>query len=136
MTGIILIISGALIYTTGLFFYISLKKQPIQNQNIIMLKHPNEVVNTLSLMFENDSELEQYFKNNILILKYDQQNLHDFNTDEVFCDYVKRGYLHHTDNKVVVRIMDQGMELKARIKNIHSDAHPFRRIMRDYYEMG
>ena len=116
MTGIFIIISAALIYTTGLIFYISLKKQPIQNQNIIMLKNPNEVVNTLSLMFENDSELELYFKNNTLILKHDQQNLHDFYTDEVFCDYVKRGYLHHTDNKVVARIMDQGMELKHELK--------------------
>ncbi len=83
-------------------------------------------------------EIENEIKeNDTLILKRETTNPHDFFAVEVFRDNAKLGYLPRSDNKVIARMMDQGVSLKAKIRNIDKDAHPFRRVkIRVYYEMG
>lgn len=83
-------------------------------------------------------EVEQMLKeNDSLILKRESQNTHDCYAIEVFCGNNKLGYLPREENKVIARMMDQGVTLKARIRNIDPDAHPFRRVKISVYsEMG
>lgn len=83
-------------------------------------------------------EIEKNLKeNDILILKREPQNPHDYFAVEVFRDNAKIGYLPRSDNKLIARMMDQGVNLKAKIRNIDPDAHPYRRVkMRVFYEMG
>ena len=81
-----------------------------------------------------EKALEEY---DMLTLKREPQNPHDSFAVEVFRGNAKLGYLPSTDNKVIARMMDQGVTLKAKIKNIDPDAHPFRRVkIRVYSEMG
>lgn len=81
-------------------------------------------------------ELEQMLKeNDSLILKREQQNTHDRYAIEVFSGSSKLGYLAREENKVVARMMDQGMTVKARIIKIKPEEHPYRRVKAEvFYE--
>ena len=83
-------------------------------------------------------EMEQVMKeNDCLILKREPQNPHDCYAIEVHFGSNKLGYLPREENKVIARMMDQGMTVKARIIKINPEEHPFRRIKVDvFYEVG
>jgi len=76
-------------------------------------------------------------ENDSLTLKRQPGNLHDYFAVEVYHDDHKLGYLPRTDNRIIARIMGQGIELKAKIRSIDPESHPYRRVkIRVYSEMG
>lgn len=81
-------------------------------------------------------EMEQMLKeDDCLILKREPQNPHDCYAIEVYNGSNKLGYLPREENKVIARIMDQGMAVKARIIKINPEEHPYRRIkLNVFYE--
>lgn len=81
-------------------------------------------------------ELDQILKeNDRLILKREKQNTHDRYAIEVFSGSNKLGYLPREENKIIARMMDQGMTVKARIIKIKPEDHPYRRIKAEvFYE--
>ncbi len=83
-------------------------------------------------------ETEAYLKENeTLNLKREAENKHDFFAVEVFWRNNKLGYLPRTDNKIIARMIDQGVTLKAKIRSLDPEAHPFRRVkIRVFSEMG
>jgi hypothetical protein len=66
--------------------------------------------------------------NDMLSLKREPHNPHDCYAVEVFRNDVKLGYLPREENKVIARMMDQGMTIKAKIEKIKPDEHPYRRV--------
>ena len=88
--------------------------------------------------YYNGPELEKLLKeNDKLTLQRQVENPHDYFAVEIFYKNQKLGYLPRTDNKIVARMMDQGEQLKARIRSIDPDAHPFSRVkVRVYLEKG
>ena len=81
-------------------------------------------------------ELDQILKeNDLLILKREQQNTHDRYAIEVFSGSNKLGYLPREENKVIARMMDQGMAVKARIITIKPEESPYRKVKTEvFYE--
>lgn len=72
-----------------------------------------------------------------LILKRQCENPHDFFAVEVYQGDYKLGYLPRSDNRVIARMMDQGIKVKAIVRSIDPDTHPFRRVrIRVYSEVG
>lgn len=72
-----------------------------------------------------------------LSLIREPHNRHDCYAVEVFRGDQKLGYLPRSENKIVARIMDQGMVVKAKITKIDPDAIPLRRVkLKVFYEMG
>ncbi|MDP3642358.1 MAG: HIRAN domain-containing protein [Bacteroidota bacterium] len=82
-------------------------------------------------------ELEQMLKeNDPLMLKRKAQNPHDCNAIEVFSGSSKLGYLPREENKVIARMMDQGLAVKARIVKVNTEEHPYRKVkMKVFYEV-
>lgn len=82
-------------------------------------------------------ELEQMLKENDgLILKREPQNTHDCYAIEVFTDSNKLGYLPREENKVIARMMDQGITVKGRIVKVNPEASPYRKVkMKLFYEV-
>ncbi|MBA4411465.1 MAG: hypothetical protein C0397_18855 [Odoribacter sp.] len=82
-------------------------------------------------------EVEQMLKeNDSLILKRESQNTHDCYAIEVFNGNNKLGYLPREENKVIARMMDQGIAVKARIIKINPEDHPYRKVkMKVFYEV-
>ena len=79
--------------------------------------------------YYNGVELEQILKeNDSLILKRESQNTHDCYAIEVFSGSNKLGYLPRDENKVIARMMDQGMAVKARIIKINPEVNPYRKV--------
>jgi len=74
---------------------------------------------------ENEPLLKE---NDHLRLIRESQNPHDCYAIEVFRDDVKLGYLPREENKVIARLMDQKIDVKARIIKIDQEAHPYRRV--------
>lgn len=71
----------------------------------------------------------------ILSMKREPHNPHDCYAVEVFRNDVKLGYLPREENKVIARMMDQGMTVKARIIKIKPEEHPYRRVKAEvFYE--
>ena len=83
-------------------------------------------------------QLEPHLKqDDTLELKRDPKNKYDRYAVEVSHKTQKLGYLPRTDNKIIARMLDQGLTLKAKIRSINPDAHPYRRVkIRVYSEMG
>lgn len=83
-------------------------------------------------------DLEKGLKeNDVLGLIRQAGNPHDYFAVEVYYGGQKLGYLPRTDNKIFARMMDQGVKLKAVIRSIELEAHPFKRVkVRVYSEMG
>lgn len=76
-------------------------------------------------------------KNDVLSLIRQAGNPHDYFAVKVYYGGQKLGYLPRTDNKIISRMMDQGVKLKAVIRSIELEAHPFKRVkVRVYSEMG
>jgi hypothetical protein len=76
-------------------------------------------------------------ENDSLTLKREPQNMHDCYAIEVYNGSNKLGYLPREENKVIARMMDQGMTVKARIIKIKPEEHPYRRVkVNVFYEMG
>jgi hypothetical protein len=74
-------------------------------------------------------------ENDSLTLKRKPQNSHDCYAIEVYFGNNKLGYLPREENKVIARMMDQGMTLKGRIIKIKPEEHPYRRVKTDvFYE--
>lgn len=87
--------------------------------------------------YYNGSELEKYLKkNDELTLQRQPENPHDYFAVEVFRKNQKLGYLPRTDNKIVARMMDQSVKVKARIGHINPEEGAYRRIkLRVYAEV-
>lgn len=81
---------------------------------------------------------EAYLKeNDPILLKRQTENAYDYFAVEVYRENRKLGYLPRTDNKIIARMMDQGVEVKAKISSINPEAHPFRRVkIRVYLEIN
>jgi len=81
-------------------------------------------------------ELEPMLKeNDCLILKREPQNSHDCYAIEVYNGSNKLSYLPREENKVIARIMDQVMTVKARIIKIKPEESPYRRVKTEvFYE--
>lgn len=76
-------------------------------------------------------------ENDVLSLKRQAENQHDYFAVEVYSGEQKLGYLPRADNKIIARMMDQGVKMKAIIRKIEPEANPFRRVkIRVYSEMG
>ncbi len=97
-----------------------------------------ESVYIAGFQYYNGAELEKGLKvNDILSLKRQAENPHDYFAVEVYSSEQKLGYLPRADNKIIARMMDQGMSMKAIIRKIEPDAPPYRRVkIRVYSEIG
>ena len=84
------------------------------------------------------ADIEHFLKeNDHLSLKRQAQNPHDCYAIEVYREGAKLGYLPRKENKIVARMMDQGINVKARIIKIDQEAHPYRRVkVKVFYEVG
>ena len=82
------------------------------------------------------AELEYSLKaNDALRLEREAHNPHDCYAIEVFRDEAKLGYLPRKENKVIARLMDQGIKAKARIIRIDPDEDDYRKVkIMVYYE--
>lgn len=79
----------------------------------------------------------QLRENNLLTLKREPTNPHDCYAIEVFQNNAKLGYLPREENKVIARLMDQGVSVKAWIVKIKPEEHPSRRMkVKVFYEAG
>ena len=70
----------------------------------------------------------QLRENNLLTLKREPTNPHDCYAIEVFQDNVKLGYLPRNENKVIARMMDQGVTVKARILEVDPEVYAYRKV--------
>lgn len=83
---------------------------------------------------EREKFLEEGFS---LGLRRQPENPYDFFAVEVYHENHKLGYLPRSDNRIIARMMDQGIRVKAIIRSIDPGEHPFRRVrMRVFSEMG
>lgn len=74
-------------------------------------------------------------EDNLLTLKREPTNPHDCYAIEVFQNNDKLGYLPRTENKVIARLMDQGVEVKARILKVDPEVYAYRKVkMKVFYE--
>lgn len=72
----------------------------------------------------------------LLFLKREPANARDCYAIEVFQGEAKLGYLPRDENKVVARMMDQGVKVKARIIDIDRDESYYHKIkMKVFYEI-
>lgn len=77
----------------------------------------------------------QLGESNLLTLKREPTNPHDCYAIEVFQNSAKLGYLPRAENKVIARLMDQGVEVKARILNVDPEVYAYRKVkMKVFYE--
>ncbi len=97
-----------------------------------------ESVYIAGFQYYKGAELEKGLKeNDILSLKRQAENPYDYFAVEVYCGNQKLGYLPRAENKIIARMMDQGVNLKAVIRKVEQEAHPYRRVkIRVYSEMG
>ncbi|MBW8327321.1 MAG: HIRAN domain-containing protein [Prolixibacteraceae bacterium] len=80
------------------------------------------------------SEIEALLRvNDMLSLKREPINPHDCYAVEVFWNDVKLGYPPREENKVIARMMDQGITVKAKIIKIKPEEHPYRRIKAEVF---
>ncbi len=70
----------------------------------------------------------QLQENNLLMLKREPTNPYDCYAVEVYQNDAKLGYLPRAENKVIARLMDQGVAVKAKIEKIKPEEQPYRRI--------
>ena len=74
-------------------------------------------------------EAEKFFKeNDLLVLQRQAKNPHDHFAVEVYYGNYKLGYLPRSENKLIARMMDQGVNVHAKIRSIDPDGHPYRRV--------
>lgn len=70
-----------------------------------------------------------------LLLKREPLNNFDGYAIEVYHHRKKQGYLPNAENKVIARMMDQGMVVKAKILKINLEVHAYTRVkMNTFYE--
>ncbi|OFX53962.1 MAG: hypothetical protein A2066_00820 [Bacteroidetes bacterium GWB2_41_8] len=81
-------------------------------------------------------ELAEILKeNDDLILKREPQNQHDCYAIEVYSGSNKLSYLPREENKVIARIMDQGVEAKAGIVKIDPKVQSYSKVkIKVFYE--
>ncbi|MCE5345865.1 MAG: HIRAN domain-containing protein [Bacteroidales bacterium] len=84
------------------------------------------------------AEIENQLRvNDSLVLKREPGNRHDCYAVEVYRGNDKLGYLPREENRVVARMMDQGIEVKGRITKINPESSEWHRVkMKVYYEMA
>lgn len=70
----------------------------------------------------------QLQEDNLLTLKREPTNPYDCYAVEVYQNEAKLGYLPRAENKVIARLMDQGIAVKAKIEKIKPEEEPYRRI--------
>jgi len=86
--------------------------------------------------YEGQNQLKNLKENLPVTLKRQSENKHDFFAVEVYFGNHKLGYLPRSDNRIIARMMDQGLKLKATIRKINPDADPFWKVkIRVYSEM-
>lgn len=70
----------------------------------------------------------QLRENILLTLKREPTNAHDCYAIEVFQNNTKLGYLPRAENKVIARLMDQGVAVKARILKVEPEVYAYRKV--------
>jgi hypothetical protein len=88
--------------------------------------------------FYQGTAMEGHLKeDDALSLKRQSDNPHDYFAVEVYRNNKKLGYLPRSDNKLIARMMDQGVNVSAKIRSIDLKAHPYNRVkIRVYAERG
>lgn len=71
--------------------------------------------------------------NSPLVLKRQPGNAYDKNAVEVFFGTAKLGYLPRRENKIIARMLDQGVEVKARIVQVAPEKDAYERIRLEVY---
>ena len=71
-----------------------------------------------------------------LSLKRDATNPYDYFAVEIYRGDRKLGFLSRSDNRIIARMMDQGMKLKAVIRSVDLKGHPYRRVKVRVYSGG
>lgn len=66
--------------------------------------------------------------NEMLDLRREPDNRHDWYAVEVFAGGTKLGYLPRDENKIIARMIDQGIPVRARITGINLTERPYRRV--------
>ncbi|MGV8134352.1 MAG: HIRAN domain-containing protein [Mangrovibacterium sp.] len=70
-----------------------------------------------------------------LSLKREPQNRYDRNAVEVYLKSKKLGYLPRKENKIIARMMDQGINIKGRLMKINFGSAPYQKVMTEiFYE--
>ncbi len=78
----------------------------------------------------------QLRENNLLTLKREPANTYDCYAVEVFKNNTKLGYLPRAENKVIARLMDQGVAVKAQILKVEPGVYAYRKVkMNVFYEL-
>ena len=67
-------------------------------------------------------------ENELLELRRQTENPHDYFAVEVYHNNIKLGYLPRSGNKIIARMMDQGVRVNARVRSINPEEHPGRRV--------
>jgi hypothetical protein len=79
----------------------------------------------VGFQYYEGTEQEKNLKENLaLTLQRQPENPHDFFAVEVYHKEYKLGYLPRTDNRIIARMMDQGVKIHAKIRRINPDANP------------
>jgi hypothetical protein len=77
----------------------------------------------------------QLRQNNLLTLRREPTNPHDCYAIEVFQNNAKLGYLPRAENKVIARLMDQGVAVKARILKVDPEVYAYPKVkIKVFYE--
>jgi len=66
--------------------------------------------------------------NGMLDLRREPGNRHDWYAVEVYSGGTKLGYLPRDENKIIARMIDQGIPVRARIIGINLKEMPYRRV--------
>lgn len=79
-------------------------------------------------------EAENYLREgDQLSLKREPQNQYDQYAVEVYLEREKLGYLPRKENKIIARMMDQGINVRGRIIKISPESAPYRKIKIDVF---
>lgn len=68
-----------------------------------------------------------------LSLKREPQNQYDQYAVEVYLEREKLGYLPRKENKIIARMMDQGVNVGGRIMKINSGSMSYHKVMIDVF---
>lgn len=91
---------------------------------------------TAGFQYYHGPEVEnQLREGDQLSLKRELQNRYDQYAVEVYLEQEKLGYLPRKENKIIARMMDQGVNVGGRIMKINSGSMSYHKVMIDiFYE--
>ena len=97
---------------------------------VIILSHPL----VAGFHYYDGYKTEQYLNvDDELRLFRQPDNPYDKNAIEVYHGNAKLGYIPRRQNKIIVRMMDQGIEIKSRIVNVYLSRPSYERVRIEVY---